>query len=386
MPNKPSIDQASIDAFKSKELKIGFSYKDIWQNEHSNYFSVAKVMEIDVLEDMKSALTKAIAEGQTLSQFKKDLKPILSKKGWWGEKYIRDPKTNEWVVTNLSSPHRLKTIYYSNVRSARSAGQWKRAQATKEFAPYFIYKLGPSKQHRDVHESWSGKILHVDHPFWDNAMPPNGWGCKCYVTQITENQANKLGGVSENPKLEYETFTNPRTDRDYNVLKGCNPAWSSNSGKFRTKVLSETLEDGLLSIDDDVSAKSQIQSTIESPYFLEWWDNLLPIPSAVKEIPNRAYNFIPVGYINDKNIYDKPAILRLTEETAYTKKMKHENINATEYSYIQAILDAGELTIQNNSFKITHSINDKNYKLGFKVTINNEYILTTFHQIKENQK
>ena len=194
MPNK-----ASIDAVKSIELKIGFSYKDIWQNEHSNYFSVAKVMEIDVLEDMKSALTKAIAEGQTLSQFKKDLKPTLSQKGWWGQRAMLDPKTGEWV-TDLSAPHRLKTIYYSNVRSARSAGQWRRAQATKEFAPYFIYKLGPSKQHRDVHESWSGKILPIDHPFWDEAMPPNGWGCKCYVTQITQRRADALGGVSENPK------------------------------------------------------------------------------------------------------------------------------------------------------------------------------------------
>lgn len=76
------IDQASIDAFKSKELKIGFSYKDIWQNEHSKYFSVAKVMEIDVLEDIKLSLTMAIQEGKTLAQFKKDLKPTLSKKGW----------------------------------------------------------------------------------------------------------------------------------------------------------------------------------------------------------------------------------------------------------------------------------------------------------------
>ena len=193
----------------------------------------------------------------------------------------------------------------------------------------------------------------------------------CYTNNT--KQSGCLGWCQWKSKVRIRNFyKSTHTDRAYNVLQGCNPAGVVIVGKFRTKVLSETLEDRLLSI-DEVSAKSHIQSTIQSD---------------VKTIRNREYNFRPVGYINDEDVYNKSAILRLTEETAYTKKMKHDNIKLNEYLYIQEILDKGTLTIQESGyfFKIMHTIDSKNYKLGFKKTSNNEYILTIFHQIQDSQK
>ncbi len=53
-------------------------------------------------------------------------------------------------------------------------------------------------------------------------MPPNGWGCKCYVTQITKNQAEKLGGVSKAEKLDFSS--KDINGKEVKYLKGVDPA------------------------------------------------------------------------------------------------------------------------------------------------------------------
>jgi len=162
--------------FRNKGWKIGFDYRDVWREEHSYAFTVAKATQMDVLSTLRQAVEDAIAEGRTLRDFKKDLTPTLQKLGWWGRKQMVDPVTGEVQKVQLGSPRRLKTIYNANLRSARSAGQWDRAQRTKEALPYFRYSLGPSEKHRKEHAAWQGTILPVDDPWWETHMPPNGWG------------------------------------------------------------------------------------------------------------------------------------------------------------------------------------------------------------------
>jgi len=38
---------------KDKKLKVAFSYKDVWNEEHATAFTVAKAMQLDVLSDIK---------------------------------------------------------------------------------------------------------------------------------------------------------------------------------------------------------------------------------------------------------------------------------------------------------------------------------------------
>lgn len=162
--------------FRNKGFKIGFDYRDVWRDEHSHAFTVAKAVQTDVLTAIRSAIDGAIAEGQTLRQFKKNLTPTLQKMGWWGRKQMVDPATGERVSAQLGSPRRLKVIYNANMRTARGAGQWERAQRTKQALPYFRYGLGPSENHRLQHTAWDGLTLPVDHEVWASHYPPNGWG------------------------------------------------------------------------------------------------------------------------------------------------------------------------------------------------------------------
>ena len=61
-------------------------------------------------------------------------------------------------------------------------------------------------------------MLKVDDPAWDTMFLPNGWGCKCRVRQLSEREANDLGGESTAPSAE-------------DIAAGIDPEWSYNPGE-----------------------------------------------------------------------------------------------------------------------------------------------------------
>ncbi|MFL1781439.1 Phage Mu protein F like protein [Candidatus Hepatincolaceae symbiont of Richtersius coronifer] len=246
----------------------------------------------------------------------------------------------------LGSPRRLKTIYDANKRSARAAATWSKAQDTKDFAPYFQYKLGPSSKHRDQHLAWANMILPIDHPFWNYAMPPNGWGCKCFVVQITTKQAELQGGLSPNPKLDF--LTTEKQGVKIKHLKGVDPAWSSNSGKFRNKILSESLEKKLLEVPSKM-AKSQIASIVASKYFTSFFNNSKTLQPEVKGVPLREYNFVPIAYVN-KGIVKEPQIMRLSEDTLANIKIINPDIKIEDYRLIQEIIESGHYNKKHKAY------------------------------------
>jgi hypothetical protein len=242
------IPKAALDYIKNKNLKVGFSYKDVWNEEHAAAFTVAKAMQIDVLSDLHEAVTEAIGNGQSFEAFKKNIKPTLQEKGWWGRKKMDDPLTGKTVDTQLGSDRRLKTIYNVNMRSAYQKGQYDQTMGS-DLHPYLMYRIGPSIKHRPEHVAWDGLILPKDDPWWDNHFPPNGWGCKCYTRAVTENQKNKYesegipvppradgkgGGTlrvkTNAPPDEFQNFYNERTNTFERIPKGISPGFNWNQG------------------------------------------------------------------------------------------------------------------------------------------------------------
>lgn len=253
--------QEVIDYFQAKGWKIGFDWRDVWAEEHAYAFTVAKAMELDVLRTIRASLDQAITEGIPYRQWAKDLQSELERLGWWGKQEMVDPVTGQTIHAQLGSPERLKTIYDANLRSARAAGQWQRIQRSKRTHPYLLYLLGPSRVHREQHSGWSGLLLPVDSPWWASHMPPNGWGCKCYVRQVTERQAQRLRekGLSVKgepirdkdgnltgrhhrerikvrttpPKDSTFEWVNKRTGEVLRVPTGIDPGWHTNPGAVR---------------------------------------------------------------------------------------------------------------------------------------------------------
>lgn len=210
----------ALDYFAAKGLKVGFNYTDVWKEEHNAAFTAAKIVELEVLATLRGIVERSLEEGTTFEQFQKDVGPLLDKSGW--------SDYHEETPTKV----RLRTIFDTNMRTARAAGQWQRIDRTKRLLPFLVYELGPSVRHRPVHASWEGTTLPATDPWWDEHMTPNGWGCKCTIRQIGKREAEREGGVTPRPPSHKVTWRLPdgTTER---VPVGIDPGWDYNPGKNR---------------------------------------------------------------------------------------------------------------------------------------------------------
>lgn len=241
------VSKEALEYFRAKGWRVSFDYREVWAAEHAAVFTVAKAMQMDILRSIREAVDKAHTEGVGFQEFARQLKPRLVDMGWWGRRDMRDPYTQEVREVQLASPRRLQTIYRVNLCTARSAGQWVRAWRTKELRPYLLYRLGPSREHRLQHVQWNGLLLPVDDPFWNSHYPPNGWGCKCHLRQISQQERDLLarsGGYAlEAPPIARREWINRRTGEVTHVPVGIDPGWDVNPGKAREKQLAAMLAD-----------------------------------------------------------------------------------------------------------------------------------------------
>ncbi len=192
-----------------------------FQEEHGVAFTVAKAMRLDLLEDIRNAVEKAISEGTTFYQFKKDLTPILKKKGWWGIGHEKDPLTGEMKKVQLGSNRRLEIIFDTNLKTAHAFGRWERYQRVKKQRPYIRYVAVNDESTRPQHKAWHGLVLDIDDKFWDTHFPPNGWFCRCNTQQLSERDLIRYGyKLSKTPKVEMRDYINNRTGEITKVPKG----------------------------------------------------------------------------------------------------------------------------------------------------------------------
>lgn len=242
----------ALKFLRKKGFAPSFAWQDVFQEEHRNAFTVAKMMDLDLLRDVRDAVDKALAEGLTLKQFTDNLQPVLFDAGWWGRKEVVDPDTGEIKVAELGSPRRLRTIYRVNMQTAYAAGAWEQIQDTKRQAPLLMYDAVDDNRTRDEHAAWDGTILPVDDPWWSYHMPPNGWNCRCSVIQLGEAQAEELGYTpgAKAPATPMREYTNPRTGEVVMVPKGIDPGFAYNPGQQRSESLQRSLQEKQKGFDD----------------------------------------------------------------------------------------------------------------------------------------
>ena len=309
------IPEDALNYIKDKNLQVGFSYKDVWNEEHATAFTVAKAMQLDVLSDIKKAVEKALEEGHSFEHFKKNLKPTLQQKGWWGKKKMTDPLTGAEIDAQLGSDRRLKTIYDVNLRSAFQKAQYDRTMAS-DLHPYLMYCIGNAKKHREQHLAWNGLILPKDDPWWDNHFPPNGYRCKCHTRAVSEPRKRRYerdgikippkadgsgGGIlrvkTEAPPEEYRTYFNERKGTIERIPKGITPGFNWNQGKMsrNTAVLAECIKKASDKIPEQFNAVVQtlMTNTAAKAAHIDFIDN------AVSRTLDKKY-MTPVGFLDQK--------------------------------------------------------------------------------------
>ena len=333
------------------------------------------------LADIREAVEAALAQGQTFREFSKDLTPVLQKKGWWGEKGQIDPKTGKERRVLLGSPRRLRTIYRSNLRAARAAGQWQRIQRTKQTHPYLLYELGPSEQHRPQHVAWAGTLLPADDPWWKTHFTPNGWGCKCRVRQISEREAQRRGGVTERPRYDPVEWTNKRTGEVQTVDRGLDPAWAGNPGIDRGRVLMDSLSEKI-DLADEALARAAVRQVLESPLLERQIE---------RGSPGEHKGDLPIAFLPQKwsqALGVSTRLARLPARISKKERKKHKEIQPEDYRVrLPAMLVPGKalLVFKQTRHRITKKpvedlvFYDDTHKLVLRKQGERRVDLTTFY-------
>lgn len=225
--------------FRAKGFVTSFAWQDVWQAEHEAAFTVAKMMDVDLLSDVRTAVDSAIANGETLAQFRAQLEPLLVERGWWGRAEMTDPQTGEAKLVQLGSPRRLRTIFRTNMQTAYAAGDWAQIQENIDTAPYLMYDAIDDNKTRPQHRAWDGIVLRADDPWWDTHRPPNGFNCRCGTIHISDDEARLRGlSVAERaPPVRTREYVNPRTGEVSQVPEGLDPGFAYNPGKSRSQEL-----------------------------------------------------------------------------------------------------------------------------------------------------
>lgn len=175
---KPVHFVEAIDFLRNKTNLPTRAWTDLWQDMHSRAFVVAGAMKDGLVADFHDAVTKAIAQGTTLADFRKDFDRIVSTHGW---------------RHNGSAGWRSRVIFETNMRTAYAAGRWAQAVRLKRARPFLRYVHNHPLHPRKIHLSWHGTILLVEHVWWETHFTPNGWGCQCTIQSLSEADLKRHG-------------------------------------------------------------------------------------------------------------------------------------------------------------------------------------------------
>lgn len=184
--------EEAIKAFEAKGYKLSWDWHDTWKEANAKGFTVAKLMRMDVLQDINGAVNKSLADGQTDAWFSRRLTPVLMDKGWWGKKIVVGSDGQAEVVQE-GSPRRLQTIFRTNLQTAYAAGRWKEFQANAADRPYLQYVAILDDRTRPAHAALNGMVFPIDSPVWEVIAPPNGFNCRCRLRALSEKNIQDRG-------------------------------------------------------------------------------------------------------------------------------------------------------------------------------------------------
>lgn len=218
MADYGSLPFAEQIRFFKEKLQLGTrAWTDVYAQEHQVAFMVAGAAKADLVADFYAAIGKAIEQGTTLAEFRKDFDAIVTKHGW---------------AYKGGRGWRTRVIFETNIRTSYAAGR-EAQMASPELRkrrPYGLYRHGGSHDPRPEHLAKDGLVLPLENPFWEVWSPPNGWGCSCRKLMVGDQDLQRLGltvaeQAPEIPMVERTVGVRGPSPRTVAVPEGIDPGF-----------------------------------------------------------------------------------------------------------------------------------------------------------------
>lgn len=169
----------AADYLAAKGFRLSGPYWEMDGPQHSHLFTVANLAKMDILQDIRGAVQKALDEGHHEKWFADQLVDVLKRKGWWGGKD--------------GSLRRLHTIYATNLQTALMAGRHRQAVEQADRRPWAQYLAIRDNRSRPAHAAMHGQIFRLDSPAWGVVAPPCGYSCRCRARYLSDRELEKRG-------------------------------------------------------------------------------------------------------------------------------------------------------------------------------------------------
>lgn len=248
--------EAALAYLKKRGLITqSWSWADLMHDEHSVQFTISRLANVALLEEMQTLITASVGGDLSRTDFMRDAKAHLQARGWWGEKTVVDPTTGREVTTTFN-PARLKLIFDTNTRQAYAAGHWESIQASKRSHPYLRFITKGDDRVSESHAAWNNVTLPVDDPFWHTHTPPCRYRCRCRIVSVSQRGYDRgttpkgAAMVKTAPPVELKDWTNPRTGEVIQVPVGVHPAFAYNPGIPRAERLQSVVLDKLSTLSE----------------------------------------------------------------------------------------------------------------------------------------
>jgi hypothetical protein len=197
-------------AFFKQKVPLPTSAWDEIINEAQDWaFTVAGLTKAEMLNDIYQAIEQALEEGTTLEEFTRKFDETAARYGW------EPPPGKE----DLWGGWRMQLIYMQNLQSAYAAGrlQQMRDPDVARSRPYWLWRHRDSRNPRPAHLALDGKVFRGDSVFWQVGYPPCGYGCKCGVYALTEDDVQRRGLKVEDAPTEQVTLRDRITGEEFRV-------------------------------------------------------------------------------------------------------------------------------------------------------------------------
>lgn len=208
---RPFAEQVAF--FERKVNAPTERWDDLKHGDHAHGFMVAGAQRAALLDDLRAAVGRSIEQGRTFEQFQADFEDIVAKNGWTGWTGEGSARGRAW---------RARVIYDTNLRQSYNAGRYAQLTHPDMLAvrPYWQYRhndRGVSKTPRPEHAAWDGKVIRADDPWWSTHYPSNGWGCKCGVRPLAEDDLKRQGLRVEGAPTPVDDTAGIDPGFDYNI-------------------------------------------------------------------------------------------------------------------------------------------------------------------------
>ena len=161
-----------------------------WQPGVEDYSGPA--IEVDFFR-LRSFTMAHVTDAATLQSLKDELQKVLEGGGTFAD--FRNRAVD--LLGEAANDDHLRTVYATNLHTAYNAGKYYEGMDAIEELPFWQYVTAGDNKVRPAHAILDGTVWRKDDPIWDSIYPPNGFNCRCSVSElddeIVEREQLKVG-------------------------------------------------------------------------------------------------------------------------------------------------------------------------------------------------